>query len=417
MDINGTEIVEKRNVLNEIRHNNMTLQELRFFSIYLSKINARNISTRKVKFKLEEFRKIMNIEKITIEHFKNVADSLLCKIVHVPNEDGSKGYTAFQLFKKCRVYEDKNDYNQWYVEIDAHDDALPLMFNFKKNYFKYELWNALRLKSRNQLHMYELLKQYESLGVREIDLARLKDWLGLSANEYLRWDSFKKYVLDACQVALKKYTDIKFEYKPVKTGRKVTGVKFIIHKNEDYQDKIKLSEFLHSMYVDDAQQHDQNIQNRQCMRLIEESFEENLDENFDENFDKTDNLGESFEERLSNKNLAQFYGTDNFDNSRQYIFADFDSLHAFLKDKEYYDGFINFLSGACNNEFSKNKMIVLKDLIMEAGYYKTPEPTEELRAYDYLLGKYHELNSKENIPKDDVERRFGLLKWLIKRDI
>lgn len=80
------------------------------------------------------------------------------------------------------------------------------------------------------------------------------------------------------------------------------------------------------------------------------------------------------------------------------------------------DKFVEFLSGACDNEFSKNKMIVIKDLLIKAGYYKQPDPTEELKAYDYLLGKYHELNSKENIPKDDMERRYGLLKWIIKRD-
>ena len=32
MNIRGTDIVVKRNVLNELRTNNMTLQELRFFS-------------------------------------------------------------------------------------------------------------------------------------------------------------------------------------------------------------------------------------------------------------------------------------------------------------------------------------------------------------------------------------------------
>ena len=38
-------LIKKRNVLNEIRANNMTMQELRFFSIYLSKINPQNINT------------------------------------------------------------------------------------------------------------------------------------------------------------------------------------------------------------------------------------------------------------------------------------------------------------------------------------------------------------------------------------
>ena len=345
----------------------MTLQELRFFSIYLSKINARDISTRKVNFKLEEFREIMGIEKVTLQHFKNVVNSLLCKIVSVPNEDGTKGFTAFQLFKRCKVYENKDDCNQWYVEIDAHDDALPLMFNFKQNYFKYELWNALRLKSRNQLHLYELLKQYENIGTREIRLEQLKDWLGIGSSEYPRWDSFKKYVLDACQVALKKYTDIEFDYEKIKAGRKVVGVKFIINKNKDYQDKIKLSEFIKNI----CSYQDQDLE---------------------------------LENKLKNTEI-KFINLDNLENQEEYI-----------ADENSVEEFIEFLSGACNNEFSRNKMIVIKDLLIKAGYYKKPDPTEELEAYDYLLGKYHELNSKENIPKDDLERRFGLLKWLIKRD-
>ena len=295
----------------------------------------------------------MGIEKVTLQHFKNVVNSLLCKIISVPNDDGSKGFTSFQLFKRCKVYENKDDYNQWYVEIDAHDDALPLMFNFKQNYFRYELWNALKLKSRNQLHMYELLKQYENIGIREIKLEQLKDWLGINASEYPRWDSFKKYVLDSCQVALKKYTDIEFGYEKIKSGRKVIGVKFIINKNKDYQDKIKVSEFI------------KNMCNYQDLRPESEEKE----------------------------------------NQEEYI-----------ADENSVEEFIEFLSGACNNEFSRNKMIVIKDLLIQAGYYKKPEPTEELEAYDYLLGKYHDLNSKENIPKDDLERRFGLLKWLIKRD-
>ena len=61
-DIFDTAIVQKRNVLNELRANNLTLQELRFFSIYLSKINPRDTSTRIVRFKLSEFQKIMNFK-------------------------------------------------------------------------------------------------------------------------------------------------------------------------------------------------------------------------------------------------------------------------------------------------------------------------------------------------------------------
>ena len=69
-DIFEKAIVQKQNILNEIRANNLTLQELRFFSIYLSKINSRDISTRTVKFKLTDFQKIMNFKaQISLRQF------------------------------------------------------------------------------------------------------------------------------------------------------------------------------------------------------------------------------------------------------------------------------------------------------------------------------------------------------------
>ena len=185
-------IVQKQNILNEIRSNNFTLQELRFFSIYLSKINPYDKSTRTVTFKLTDFQKIMDFKRLNIEQLKAATDSLLTKLVHIPKESG--GYTTFQLFKECTI--DKDIGGEWYVSIDAHDKSLPLMFDFKDRYFKYELWNALRLKSANQIRMYEILKQYETIGKREIKVDDLRELLGIAPNEYPRWDNFKDRVLD-----------------------------------------------------------------------------------------------------------------------------------------------------------------------------------------------------------------------------
>ena len=181
-------LVKKRNVLNEIRANSMTLQELRFFSIYLSKINAKDPSTRVVRFQMDDFRAIMDLGRIDISYMKNVTNSLLCKVVNVPNERG--GFTGFQLFKECVVDMDEN--GEWYVEIDAHDKALPLMFEFQSRFFSYQLWNALRLRSSNQLRMYEILKQYEKIGSRVLGVDELKELLGVAKNEYPRFRACKK---------------------------------------------------------------------------------------------------------------------------------------------------------------------------------------------------------------------------------
>lgn len=238
-----TNPIESSNILNEIRCNNMNFQELRFFTIYLSMINIRNPEeTRCVRFPLSYFLAIMELDKVSISDLKKTTNSLLSKIVKVPTARG--GHTAFQLFKECTIDKDEAT-NIWYVEMDANDKALPLMFEFKKEYFTYELWNALRLTSSNQLRMYEILKQYQQKGERTLELEELKELLYIGKNEYPRFGDFKIWVLNVCQKALKENTDICFTYELIKKERsKVHAIKFLIYANKEYKSKIALDKFI-----------------------------------------------------------------------------------------------------------------------------------------------------------------------------
>ena len=225
----------------------MTVQELRFFSIYLSKINPKDKSTRCVCFPLEDFQRIMGFGRLNIKQLKASTDSLLCKLVHIPDDNG-RGWSVFQLFKECHIFQDED--NQWFVEIDAHDKALPLMFDFKNRYFKYELWNALRLKSPNQVRMYEILKQWihdKPSFIKEFKITELRALLGIADDEYSdRWNNFKVRVLDSCQEALKESTDICYTYERGRVGRggKWLSVIFYIQKNTEYVDQLTLDEFI-----------------------------------------------------------------------------------------------------------------------------------------------------------------------------
>lgn len=242
MIIKENYVIEKSSFLTEIKLNNISLQELRFLCIYLSKINARDDSTRRVRFPLSDFQKIMNIGRMNIKHFKKAVSGLLCQVVHMPTNNG--GLSSFQLFKKVNLFKDDSD--NWYVEIDAHDDALPLFFNLKGNYLKYELWNALRLKSVNQLRMYELLKRYEKLGIYEMKMSDLREYLGICPDKYNQLCRFKERILDSCQKALSENTDICYTYEHGKTGRggKWLTIVFHISKNEKYADPLTLHDFI-----------------------------------------------------------------------------------------------------------------------------------------------------------------------------
>lgn len=273
-DLFETAIVAKRNVLNELRSNNMTVQELRFFSIYLAKINPWDKSTRAVRFPIEDFQRIMGFGRLNLNQLKESTNNLLGKVVRVPDERG--GFLAFTLFKRCLVSRDDN--NEWFIEIDASDDALPLMFDFKNRYFKYELWNALRLKSPNQVRMYEILKQYEGLGKRELTVTELRELLGIAKNEYsgrTGWSDFKKKVLDSCQQALKETTDICYTYERGKVGKggKWLTIIFMISKNENYIDQLTLAEFI-EMQPDPAQLPTDSLQMSSDDNVLQLSFEE-----------------------------------------------------------------------------------------------------------------------------------------------
>ena len=325
-----TAVVSKRNVLNELRSNNMTLQELRFFSIYLSKINPQDIDTRVVRFPLDDFQKIMNLGKLNITQLKSNIDSLLTKVVHVPNENG--GFSAFQLFKRCRVNKDELD--SWFVEIDAHDDALPLMFDFKEKYFKYELWNALRLKSSNQIRMYEIMKQYEFIGHHEWSVQELRELLYIGENEYsgrTGWSDFRKNILDACQAALKESTDICYTYERGKTGKggKWLTIIFHIEKNNDYIDQLTLADF---------------IDMQPSSQLIED--------------DMIEGRATFFEEEI-----------------------------------EYGSELANFLGrNALDNEFTPEQVRVIQDFVIQA-----VPASDYLERNNYLIRMVHKMNAQPNI--------------------
>lgn len=237
---------ERSNLLTEMRAHSMTLQELRFLSIYLSKINPLDVNSRYVEFKLDEFQKIMELGRIDKNHIKEVFTRLLCKVVEIPINTGTrKGFAMVTLFNKCQCFWD-DEKEETLIIIDAHDDTLPLLFDLQNNFLKYKLWNCLRLKSVNQVRMYEILKQYETTKdkSRTLSIEDLKDMLGIDKKEYPVWQDFKTKVLEVCKKALKENTDIYFEYEPIKKGRKFVEIKFLIFKNKDYKDPLKLEKFI-----------------------------------------------------------------------------------------------------------------------------------------------------------------------------
>jgi plasmid replication initiation protein len=231
--------IVKSNTLNEMRKTHMSISQMRLFAIYLSKINPKELNSREVTFKLEEYTKIMQFKQANTTRLEESAKELLRVVITFREEkkegEKLKAFTSCQLFKRVKLHKDNED--EWAITIDCHDDVTHLMFELHKYFFKYKLWNILQLTSDNQQRMYEILKQYEYAGVREISVNDLREFLGIKPEEYPRWDNFRRFVLEASQEALARHTDIKFTWEVAgKRGKggKINRLKFNIEKNEDY---------------------------------------------------------------------------------------------------------------------------------------------------------------------------------------
>jgi len=349
--LKNTYKVTKHNALNEMRANNMTMQELRLFSVYLSRINPSDSKTRHVRFSLAEFQAIMELGRMNVAYYKKVAESLLGKVITLTTKYG--GFDAFTLFSRFRLDSDTN--GEWFVDVIANDEAMPLLFEFKGNYFKYELWNALHLKGPNQLRLYEILKQYEKTKYRVVSISDLRYWLGIEDSQYSLYADFRRDVLEPCQKAISENTDIMFTYEPYTKGAKgkILELKFNIQRNTNHQDPLTLRKFVEL-------NSDNTITSNQL----------NL------NDIDSDNTAEFLDARLITKK----------------------------EDK------LIFLRDAVNSDFTIEQITVLYDIVMR--------DMPHLARNEALIECYHHFTAKYNYMKEkgskgEIKKPFGYLKSII----
>lgn len=237
-ELDVTKTVKKSNILNELRNANASLIEYRLFCVYLSHISM-NSDDNVVKFSLSDYAKIAGLDRPRYLDLKAQAENLVGMTASLANEDG--GFSVYSIFSEFKLFKE-ND--QWMVSLECNSKIAPMIREQKGRFLRYKLYNTIYLRSYNQQRMYELLKQYEKIGARAIDLPDLRAYLSIRDDEYPLWYTFSRDVLKVAQKALKENTDIYFEYTPVKKGKKVIAVRFDIFKNHEFIDQLRIDEFL-----------------------------------------------------------------------------------------------------------------------------------------------------------------------------
>ena len=89
------------------------------------------------------------------------------------------------------------------------------------------------MRSKYSPRIYEILKcnEFKKQGYIEIEVDELRKLLK-TENIYPRYNDFKRKVIEQSKKELDNLTDIKFDFEEIKTGRKITSIRFYIKSNK-----------------------------------------------------------------------------------------------------------------------------------------------------------------------------------------
>lgn len=178
-------------------------------------------------FKIREYCKICGIDYDNGKNYQDVKATLKKlrdKSMWLTLPDGSE--TTVGWLAKATTNKKSG-----IAHIKLDEDMVPYLFDLKHKFTQYQLYNVLGMKSAFSVRIYELMKSYSFRHTITFELDELKKLLMVEdVKSYNRFPDFRRKVLEKAQLEINELTDINIEFEPIKTGRKVTSIKFIIEE-------------------------------------------------------------------------------------------------------------------------------------------------------------------------------------------
>lgn len=217
-------IISKSNKLITANYD-LSLQEQKIILTLASMVQPQDTEFKEYEFKIKDFLELLGIkDQSKYTELPKITRELKKKVFDI-----REGTDIIQVSWLGGVrYKTKEG-----TLILSLDKGLkPYMLELKEKFTRYRLENILTMKSKYSIRIYELLKSNEFKKSWEIDLGELKNLVGASANYLKVYADFKNKVILKAQKELKEKTDISFDFEEIKTGRKVTSLKFFIKANK-----------------------------------------------------------------------------------------------------------------------------------------------------------------------------------------
>ena len=205
---------------------------LKFITAIIACLKRGDPIDKEYSFRVKDFSELIGEEYANLyTYLKSTVRELLQKPIEIQTDDGwimanwisdgeyreKEGTISFMISPKLRPY----------------------LLDAKERFLVYSIKNILFLKSKYSIRMYEILRDWYNQETRYkkktkvekiIELEHLKKILKVPKG--YKYSDFKKYILLKSKQELSEHTDIEFDFEEIKTGRRITHIKFkIFDKN------------------------------------------------------------------------------------------------------------------------------------------------------------------------------------------
>lgn len=214
----------------------LSVEEQKLILTLASMVQPNDEEFKEYQFKISAFMELLGIETQTkYTEIPRITKELMKKVFEI--QDGKR---LLQVAWLSSVIYEKGSGK---VTLKFSPDLKPYMLQLKEKFTQYQLNNILSMKSKYSPRIYEILKcnEFKNDGSIEIEILTLRKLLKADTI-YPLYADFKRKVLEKTKKELEKLSDIHFTFKEIKTGKKVTSIKFYIRGNTQKKEPKEVKE-------------------------------------------------------------------------------------------------------------------------------------------------------------------------------
>jgi plasmid replication initiation protein len=233
IQVNENLEVKKADVIVKARYKLNPLS-LKFITSLIAGLKRGDSINEIYQFKVKDFKELTGLKRKDLYWaIKESLKELLEKPIYIPKgkNENDNSFLVLNWVASAEYQE-----GEGIVEFEISSKLRPYLLEAQKKFLKYRLENILNLRSSYSIRLYEILKDWLELQARYgkraekiISLDEFREMLEIPRS--YKYGMLKQRIIEKAKTELGKHTDIIFEYEEIKTGRKVTYLKFIIEPN------------------------------------------------------------------------------------------------------------------------------------------------------------------------------------------